>query len=63
MGAKNSSAVFQEFIDCVVGELAPDAALTYVDDTIVHGKNFDEKIKNLRAVFQFSNNFWKLMFH
>jgi hypothetical protein len=52
----------------VLGELAPHATLTYVDDTIVYGKNFDEEIKNLRAVFQqfleakISQNFGKCEF-
>ena len=51
MGAKNSSAVFQEFIDSVVGDMAPHAALTFIDDTIVHAENFERKMECLREVF------------
>jgi hypothetical protein len=51
MGAKNSANVFQSFIDSVIRDVSPHMALTYIDDTIVHGQNFAHKLRNLREVF------------
>jgi hypothetical protein len=52
MGARSSTSVFQAFIDSVIGDISPDAALCYIDDTVVHGRDFETKLRNLRLVFE-----------
>ena len=50
-GLYNTPAVFQRLMNCVLGSLPDRIAMTYIDDTIVPAKNFEEGLKNLRQVF------------
>jgi hypothetical protein len=52
MGVKGAAPFFQQFIAVtVLAGLMYICAEAYIDDVIVHGKNEDEFIKNLRTVF------------
>ena len=50
-GLKNAMATFQRAINMVL-EGCDDICLSYVDDIIVFGDNFDVVINNLRIIFE-----------
>lgn len=46
-GLKNASAVFSQFMACVVGSLRHECCLVYIDDVCVHSADFDTHLNDL----------------
>ena len=51
-GLSNSPATFQRLMERAMGDLNMHECFTYVDDTIVHGRTFEEHLERLRHVFE-----------
>ena len=51
-GLCNAPATFERLMETVLAGLQWDICLIYLDDIIVYGRDFDEVIKNLSAVFE-----------
>lgn len=51
-GLCNAPATFERLMDRVFADVPWQTALVYLDDIIVHGKDFDDHVANLRVVFQ-----------
>ena len=50
-GLTNAPSTFERLMETVLAGLQYQICLIYLDDIIVYGKNFDEKIKRLKEVF------------
>lgn len=51
-GLCNAPATFQRLMEAVLSELPIQTALVYIDDILVHAKDFNQELQNLREVFQ-----------
>ena len=51
MGLRNAPSTFQRLMQLVLRGLHWDSVLVYLDDVIVFGRTFDEKLNRLRDVF------------
>ena len=49
-GIKTGPAKFQRLINVILGKMAPEKCLVYLDDTIILGRTFDEHLKHLEDV-------------
>ena len=52
MGTKISGAVFQRFMDQVLGNLQPRRAVVYIDDIAIFSLFIKQYLKDLRDVFK-----------
>ncbi|MBJ5603962.1 RNA-directed DNA polymerase [Salmonella enterica subsp. enterica serovar Albany] len=50
-GLCNAPATFERFMEIILGGLAPEICMVYIDDIIVTGKTFDQHFSNLKTVF------------
>ena len=48
----NAPATFQRLMETVLGGLAHNTCMVYLDDILVVGKTFEEHLQNLETVFQ-----------
>lgn len=51
-GLCNAPATFQRLMEAVLSELPLQTALVYIDDILVHAKDFEQEVTNLEVVFQ-----------
>ncbi|KAI5151809.1 hypothetical protein ENBRE01_2401 [Enteropsectra breve] len=51
-GFKNSPAVFQRVMDCVLQKYIGTKCEVYLDDVIIYGKNEEEHDKNVKEIFE-----------
>ena len=51
-GLANAPASFERLMERVLAGLTPELCLVYLDDLIIHAKNFEEELKRLRKVFE-----------
>lgn len=49
-GLTNAPATFQRLVDFLFGDLRYSGVLAYLDDILIHGKNFEEVLAKLRVV-------------
>ena len=52
MGLASAPGAFQNLMELIFGGVSCEAALVYLDDVIVFGRNFEEHFKRLELVFQ-----------
>lgn len=52
MGLKNSSRTFQRLMELVFNGMHWTRVCVYIDDVVIFGKTFSDKMKNLREVFE-----------
>ena len=52
MGLKNSSRTFQRLMELVFNGMHWTRVCVYIDDVVIFGKNFEDKMKNLKEVFE-----------
>lgn len=50
-GLRNAPAVFQRFMDSLLGPLRSNSALVYLDDVVIFSRTMDEHINSLRILF------------
>ena len=50
-GLCNAPATFQRLMDLVLAGLQWSHSLVYIDDVIVLGRDFEDHLQNLQAVF------------
>ena len=51
MGLKNASSTFQRLIELVFNGMYWTKVCLYIDDIVIFGKNFEDKLNNLKEVF------------
>ena len=51
-GLCNVPATFQRLMETVLGGLAHNTCMVYLDDILVVGRTFEEHLQNLETVFQ-----------
>ena len=52
MGMKTSSAVFQRFVDLVLGELQPKIAVVYIDDITIFSPTLGQHLEDVNRVME-----------
>lgn len=50
-GLSNGPATYSRLVQFVLAGIPPEAALPYLDDTVIHANTFETHVSNLRAVF------------
>ena len=51
-GLVNAPSTFQRLMETVMSGLMPKKCLTYIDDVLVVGKEFNEHLSNLESTFE-----------
>ena len=51
-GAKNSGAAYSQFVELLIGKLQNPFILAYLDDVIIHIKDLEDHLQELRHVFE-----------
>ncbi|MBJ3201414.1 RNA-directed DNA polymerase, partial [Salmonella enterica subsp. enterica serovar Agona] len=50
-GLCNAPATFERLMETILGGLAPEICMVYLDDIFVTGKTFDQHLSNMKTVF------------